>query len=156
MGNNRICCRSPIHVLDPVRQDGLLRVGGRLSKGVMPEDSKHPLILTKDQHISSLILKDAHEGLGHAGRTHTLSSVRRFWIVKGNSAVRKIIGECSICRRYNARPLEQKMANLPTARVLPDSTPFTNTGIDYFGPIEVKRGRSCCKCYGVIFTCMAS
>ncbi|KAK7890880.1 hypothetical protein WMY93_022843 [Mugilogobius chulae] len=155
--NNRVSRQSSIHMLDPVLQDGLLRVGGRLNKAAMPDEAKHPLILTKDQHISSLILKNAHQTLGHAGRAHTLSSVRRkFWIVKGHSAVRKVIGECSICRRYNARPLEQKMADLPAMRILPDNPPFTNTGVDYFGPIEVKRGRSFCRRYGVIFTCMAS
>lgn len=50
---------------------------------------------------------------------------------------------------------QQKMAYLPRERILPDLPPFTNTGVDYFGPIEVKRGRSICTRYSVIFTCMA-
>ncbi|KAK7884837.1 hypothetical protein WMY93_027960 [Mugilogobius chulae] len=65
--NNRVSRQSSIHMLDPVLQDGLLRVGGRLNKAAMPDEAKHPLILTKDQHISSLILKNAHQTLGHAG-----------------------------------------------------------------------------------------
>lgn len=79
-----------------------------------------------------------------------------FWITKANAAVRKMIGNCSFCRRHNGRAVEQKMADLPKARILPDLPPFTNTGVDYFGPVEVRRGRSTCKRYGVIFTCMAS
>ncbi|KAJ8418878.1 hypothetical protein AAFF_G00003770 [Aldrovandia affinis] len=47
------------------------------------------------------------------------------------------------------------MADLPCDRVLPDESPFTNTGIDYFGPFKVKRGRSIVKRYSVIFTCLA-
>lgn len=48
------------------------------------------------------------------------------------------------------------MADLPKEQILPDCPPFTNVGIDYFGPIEVRKGRGTAKCYGVIFTCFAS
>lgn len=47
------------------------------------------------------------------------------------------------------------MVDLPEVRIQPD-LPFTNTGVDYFGPVEVKRGRGTCKLYRVIFTCLAS
>lgn len=43
------------------------------------------------------------------------------------------------------------MADLPEDRV----TPFTNVGINYFGPFTVKRDRSYVKWYGVLFTCLA-
>lgn len=48
------------------------------------------------------------------------------------------------------------MADLPEERVVPDLPPFTNVGVDYFGPVDVKRGRSIVKRYGVVFTCMTS
>ena len=47
------------------------------------------------------------------------------------------------------------MADLPESRVLPDKPPFTSVGVDYFGPFQVRRGRSLVKRYGVIFTCLA-
>ncbi|XP_030596228.1 uncharacterized protein LOC115787620 [Archocentrus centrarchus] len=148
--------QSSIYRLDPILEDGMLRVGGRLSKGAMPLEEKHPLILSKDQHISRLILKHIHQSLGHSGRNHTLSALRkRYWITNANAAVRKVISECSFCRRYNGRAMEQKMADLPKERIIPDLPPFTNVGVDYFGPIEVKKGRTTSKRYGVIFTCMA-
>lgn len=48
------------------------------------------------------------------------------------------------------------MADLPEERVLPDKAPFTDVGVDYFGPLEVKRGRNLVKTYGVLFTCFTS
>lgn len=46
------------------------------------------------------------------------------------------------------------MADLPENRLLPDKPPFTNTGVDFFGPFDVKRGRGTVKRYGVMFTCL--
>ncbi len=48
------------------------------------------------------------------------------------------------------------MADLPLDRIQPDEPPFSKVGIDYFGPIEVKRARSVVKRYGVIFTCLTT
>ncbi len=146
-----------LYRLDPMLNDGILRVGGRLHKLAMPEETKHQVILPKDAHISTLLLRHAHEQSGHSGRNYILSHLRKkYWIVKGNSAARRIIFKCVICRRIKGRTVEQKMADLPLERILPDLPPFTNVGLDYFGPIEVKRGRGYVKRYGVIFTCMSS
>lgn len=88
--------QSSIYKLDPILENGLLRVGGRLSKGAMPSEEKHPLILSKEQHISKLLLRNMHQLLGHSGRNHTLSTLRRkYWITNANAAVRKIISQCS-------------------------------------------------------------
>lgn len=37
-----------IYKLDPILQNGNLRVGGKLSKLAMPEETKHPTILPND------------------------------------------------------------------------------------------------------------
>ncbi len=148
---------SSVYSLDPMLQDGLLLVGGRLGKSAMPSERKHPILLSKDQHVSHLILRDIHEQLGHGGRNQMVSKLRcKYWITNANSVARKIISKCVICKRYKGKLGEQKMADLPVEGITPDLPPFTNTGVDFFGPIEVKRGRSKVKRYGVIFTCMAS
>lgn len=43
---------SPLYRLNPVMDDGILRVGGRLGRAAMPAESKHPVILSKDLHVS--------------------------------------------------------------------------------------------------------
>ncbi|KAK7896434.1 hypothetical protein WMY93_021759 [Mugilogobius chulae] len=148
---------SPLYRLDPYFEDGLIRVGGRLSKSALPLEVKHPVILSKNTHVSQLILRHIHQQLGHAGRNHMLHRLRqKYWIINANSAARRIISQCTECRRYRGKLGQQKMSDLPKERVLPDKAPFTNVGVDYFGPLEVKRGRTVQKRYGVIFTCLSS
>ena len=47
------------------------------------------------------------------------------------------------------------MAGLPNDRTL-DGPPFTNCGIDMFGPFLIKEGRKELKRYGALFTCLDS
>ena len=78
-----------------------------------------------------------------------------FWILQGHAAVRRVVGKCLKCRRWNTRPYEQMMAPPPSARVTPCCLPFSSVGVDYFGPIRVKSRRSQVKRYGCAITCLA-
>ncbi|KAJ8395856.1 hypothetical protein AAFF_G00027390 [Aldrovandia affinis] len=149
---------SSICKLNPVVDDhGILRVGGWISKMAMPMELKNPIILPKDYYISKLILRHIHQQVSHSERSHMLSKLQqRFWLPCANSSARKIIRSCVFCRRLQAKVGEQKMSGLPEDRVSPDLPPFTHVGIDYFGPIEVKRGHARVKRWGVIFTCLVS
>ncbi|XP_030854473.1 uncharacterized protein LOC115929512 [Strongylocentrotus purpuratus] len=147
---------SPIYKLDPVLDEGLLRVGGRLQKSSLPDNAKHQVILPKKGHVSKLILENLHKMSGHMGRNYMLSSLhQKYWMPSANAAIRRMISSCISCRRHRAKIMQQKMADLPADRVRPDEPPFTKVGIDYFGPLVVKRGRSEVKTYGVMFTCLA-
>ncbi len=85
-----------------------------------------------------------------------LSHLRqRFWMVGAGSAIKSVVSKCVVCRKYKGKCQVQKMADLPAARLTPSAPPFSQVGVDYFGPFMVKRGRSVVKRYGVIFTCMA-
>ena len=46
------------------------------------------------------------------------------------------------------------MVDLPSDRLTRDDPPFTHAGIDFFGPLYLKRGRSILKHYGCLFTCL--
>ena len=146
------CLRS----LDPILVDGLLCVGGRLRLAQASFDSKHQIILPRNDHVSNLLIEHFHLISGHLGREYVLSLLReQFWVIKGSSAVRRILSKCVSCHRRQAPVLEQKMADLPEDRLTPDQPPFTTVGVDCFEPFHVRRARSLVKRYGVIFTCLA-
>lgn len=156
--NNQVAVgkTSPIYRLDPFVDNGLLRVGGRLHNAKIPEESKHPIIFPRKSHVTTLIIRNAHEGLGHAGRGRVLTLLReKYWINGANSAVRQLIAACVVCRRNKAPPQNQKMADLPPVRLTP-APPSTYVGVDFFGPYITKEGRKERKRYGALFTCLVS
>ena len=105
--------------------DFLILVGGRLKRAATPSEIKHPVILCKNMHAATLILRYIHRLLGHTGRNHMFARLhQRYWIINANSASRKILSDCVACRRNRGKLLEQKMADLPQEMVAPDKTPF--------------------------------
>ena len=147
---------SSITKLDPILVDGVIRVGGRLHNSPIKQEAKHPVILPKDHHISGLIIRHYHLISGHSGVEHTLSLIRlRYWITQARVSIRRILNSCFDCSRRQASAGQQKMASLPEDRVNPSNPPFSYVGVDCFGPLEVRRGRSMVKRYGVLFTCLS-
>jgi hypothetical protein len=147
---------SSLFKLDPIYKDGLLRVGGQIHHASNIEDNKHQIIMPNDHHVTKLLIRHYHHIAGHSGRCYVLSLLRsKYWIIHGNSAVRRVLADCIDCRRRQAKIGEQKMASLPPDRVKSNQPPFTSVGVDFFGPILVKRGRSQVKRYGCIFTCLS-
>ncbi|XP_064627989.1 uncharacterized protein LOC135487823 [Lineus longissimus] len=147
--------KSQIRGLDPILRDGLLKVGGRISRSNLPEETIHTVILPKGSHVARLILNYVHLLLWHGGRNQMLSRLRtKYWIVQAPSAACSVIRNCVVCRKMKGPLGEQRMSDLPEDRLTPDKPPFTCTGVDYFGPFEVKRGRSVVERWGVMFTCL--
>ena len=136
--------------------NGLLRVGGRLRNSPLDHDFIHPIILPCN-HVSMLIIRHSHQVTGHAGVERVLAETRkRYWILKGRKLVKAEVYKCVPCRKHHGNAEVQRMADLPEARVTPYEPPFTTVGLDYFGPIAVKRGRSEVKRYGCVFTCFST
>ena len=147
---------SHIYKLDPILEDGLIRVGGRLQQAPISDNAKHPIILPKKNRVSKLIVNYYHRASGHSGVEYTLSFIQqKFWIIGARSSVRDVTKTCFDCRKRQAPALQQKMASLPENRVTPSKPPFTSVGVDCFGNFTVCRGRTTAKRYGVLFTCLA-
>ena len=95
--------------------------------------------------------------IGHVGKNFVITKIReRFWIFGLKRLANRIVSKCVHCRKQFASIGEQKMSDLPHDRVNVPEHAFANVGLDYFGPFEVKQGRSKVKRYGCIFTCLAS
>ena len=56
--------------LDPVLVEGLIHVGGRLGLAPASFASKHQIILSKSDHVSTLIIEHCHLVSGHSGREY--------------------------------------------------------------------------------------
>ncbi|XP_068987481.1 uncharacterized protein [Bombus flavifrons] len=140
-------------------EEGILRVGGRLTNSAIPFRQKHPIILPKST-ITEIIINEEHRNNHHTGTQATLYAVRlRYRPIDGRSQVWRTIKRCVRCCRANPPPVEYLMGDLPEARIT-ESRPFTNVGIDYCGPLYIKerrnRNRSKVKVYVAIFVCLAT
>ena len=149
---------SPLFRLDPFLDlNELARIGGRIRQASLSQDTKHPVVLPGQGHITKILTSHCHEKALHQGKGITLNEIRSsgFWIIGGGTVVSRMIHECVTCRRLRAKVQEQKMADLPEDRLTP-TPPFTYCGVDYFGPWYVKEGRKELKRYGVLFTCLVT
>ena len=114
---------------------GVLRVGCRLSRSHLSFLEKHPFLLPKGHHLSQLIVRHHHERVHHQGRQITHGAVRTagFWITGGHGVVSKVVSSCVTCKKLRGTSLKQHMADLPSDRT-ETPPPFTNVGCDVFGP----------------------
>ena len=143
--------------LSPFLDDGgILRAGGRLSNAPVPEATRHPAILSNNGEVTRLIIHDAHQRVLHAGIDHTLSELRQqYWMPKARSTVRRMLHGCAFCRNRRARPVQPKMADLPRHRF--DTTrPFFCVGLDFVGPLQVRRFRKTEKRWILLITCLST
>ena len=149
---------SRLSSLYPGLMDGILCVQGRLRKAECEGVVKNPWILPSTGHVVDLIISCYHEKSGHMGVWCVLTQLReRFWIIHGVRAVRRVLARCIVCKKVKARVMKQKMADLPIERVRQGVKAFEVTGVDCFGPMEVKMGRSRArvKRWVALFTCLA-
>ncbi|MBV2113425.1 MAG: aspartyl protease family protein [Candidatus Thiodiazotropha sp. (ex Ctena orbiculata)] len=140
-----------------VDEKGLLRCRGRLERSDINEGSKLPLLLPKDEYFTQLIIEYIHKGCQHAGIALTLAQVRQnYWVPQGRSAVKRILKNCTVCRRWEGGPYQMPpMPPLPRERVT-ESVPFSHTGIDYFGPLFTKTKTEPQKMWVCLFTCLVT
>ena len=101
--------------LDPNfdKNNGLMRVGGRLKRGNFPYAVRHQIILPKN-HAVMLLVRYYHKQKHHVGTEHLISTLRQeFWIIGVRAIVKRVIRKCVQCRKRKSKPSQVKMADLP-------------------------------------------
>ncbi|XP_063394006.1 uncharacterized protein LOC134679092 [Cydia fagiglandana] len=129
--------------LSPFLDDaGLLRVGGRLSRASLEVDVKHPLLLPRDDRLTSLLIDEYHKRFMHPG-VQTLHNLlaQHFWILSPKRAIHAVTSKCMKC--FRVRPLGAPapfMGDLPSYRVA-QLKAFLSAAVDFGGPFDIALGR---------------
>ena len=135
----KVSTKSKIISLNPIMNNNLIKVEGRIRHANIPEQSKHQVILSKDHPLTEIIMRNIHEDNNHIGREHTLAVSRKtYWVPSCRGMIKRVLSNCINCKKERAMPRPTLMGDVPKERVDIGSKPFSNTGVDYFGPYYVK------------------
>ena len=130
---------------------------GRQKHSNLAYNAKHPILLTAKHPVVQLLLERAHRDNLHEGTEYVRNLLQQeYWIIGIGNALRKIKSRCIKCRHRNANPIHALMADLPRERLDEHVFPFTLTGVNYLGTIEVKFLRRTLKRWCCLFTCLTT
>ncbi|XP_062541852.1 uncharacterized protein LOC134209845 [Armigeres subalbatus] len=137
---------------------GVIRMNSRISLAPsIPFETKYPVILPKEHLLTRLVVDSYHRRFLHMYNDTVFNEIRqRFRIPQLRQVIKRISKDCQRCKIKKAVPHLPMMAPLPAVRLTPHIRPFNYTGLDYFGPIMVKQGRSLVKrwVWVALFTCL--
>lgn len=155
--HNLVQKSSPIYKLWPyIDLEGVIRMRGRIGAAwYATDEAKYPVILPKTHSVTLLLIDWYHRRYHHANNETVVNEMRqRYEIPNLRTLVKQVAKRCTKCRIAKAMPHPPPMASLPEQRITPFVRPFTFVGLDYFGPIKVKIGRSEVKRWVALFTCL--
>ncbi|XP_058458365.1 uncharacterized protein LOC131434987 [Malaya genurostris] len=150
-----------IRNLNPIIEDGVMRVGGRLKHAAIPYEQKHQVLLPEKHPYTICLIRHLHRSNLHVGQRGLLALVRQqYWPLRVKNTIRKLIHSCIPCFRMKPSKSTQLMGNLPDYRVQP-SPVFHHTGVDFAGPFQIRsnlklRNAAVTKGYVCVFVCMAT
>lgn len=136
----------------------LIQVSGRLRHTpAVAVETLHPIILDPQHKITQLLIQHYDDQLHHPGSERVFAELRRkSWILRGREAVRRHQHHFTDCRKWHGRPQIPQMADLPPSRLRLHKPAFYSTGVDCFGPYNIKIGRRMEKRWGIILKCMTT
>lgn len=133
---------------------GILRVKSKF-EGKENQISKFPILLPKNSALSTLIIKNIHARMSHAGCYSVLSELRKeFYIPHSFSVVRKELHKCVVCKRFNNKTVKLNQSSYRDFRLDPPQIPFRSIFIDHLGPYWVNINEKKCKVWILLVTCL--
>ncbi|XP_062702256.1 uncharacterized protein LOC134285477 [Aedes albopictus] len=158
-GQGELPKTSSLFQLTPtIDECGVLRIDGRIGAATYtPFDTRFPVILSKKHPVTKLIVEDFHRTFLHGNSETVVNEIRQYYHVSRlRTVVKQVAATCQWCKVKKATPKVPRMAPLPVARLSSFTRPFTHIGIDFFGPLLVKVGRSTPKRWICLFTCLTT
>ena len=121
----------------------------------------NPMILLKNQQVTTILIHYVNKKTGHCGVEQVLSLLQeQLWVVRGRAGVREITGGCISYKKQMSHKMNQEMAELhvPKIRLTPYEPQFTYSRVDYFGPFYMERkgcreAMGCHLCMYELLTC---
>ena len=102
---------SPLSRLDPfLDQNNLARTGGRIKQASISQDTKHPVVLPGQGHISKILARHYHEKALHQRKGITLNEIRAcaYWIIGGGTMVSRLTTNASPAEGSEQRSRSRK------------------------------------------------
>lgn len=149
--------RSKLYKLSPfLDENGLIRSESRLlAASYLSFDTVCPIILPREHRVTRLLVNWYHQRYLHGNVETVINEIRqRFHISNLRTLVRNVTRQCQLCKIRKASPSPPRMAPLIPARLKAHFRAFSFVGVDYFGPLLVRVGRSHCKRWVALFTCL--
>ena len=77
--------------LKPImKEDGVMRVGGRICLAPVTADARNPVIFPSDHNVTMILIRNIPEVNGHCGVEQVLTISReQFWIMKATATIKK-------------------------------------------------------------------
>ena len=63
--------------MNPICVSGILRVGGRLRRTPIAFETRHPIIVPSESHVTKLLIEQHHRDIGHCGMSFTWTLMRQ-------------------------------------------------------------------------------
>jgi hypothetical protein len=148
---------SSIFKLRPfLNEHGEIRIFTRLPDNEQWDgNQRFPILLPNKHKIVDVYIRYMHMRNYHVGIEKTISDIREsVWIIGIRQALRRVTSKCGVCKILSAQPRLPQMGMLHKSRTDFHSPAFSNVGLDCFGPIKVKQGRTYAKRWVLIVTCL--